>query len=147
MSDQENTTSYIELASQTYGLFVDAIASTSQRLLDYYRSVWEISARPYASTAIESAVRENFDRANEIVSLTVTELQNDGQKSAELIQKLFAQNAKYQDSAVTAIKGLLNTGVSNVNFVKDTVAQQFDDLTKRFEEVQSRVTTTAASSN
>jgi uncharacterized coiled-coil protein SlyX len=144
MSDQETTTSYVDLASQTYGLYVDAFANASQRLLDYYKAVWEITARPYASTAIESTVRENFDRANEIVSLTVTELQTNGAKSSEFVQKLLAQNAKYQDSAVAAVKGLVNTGVSNVNFVKDTVAQQFDDLTKRLEEVQSHVTTAAS---
>jgi uncharacterized coiled-coil protein SlyX len=146
MSDQE-TTSYVELASQTYALYVDAFAGANQRLLDYYKSVWEITVRPYASTGIEATVRENFDRANEIVSLTVTELQTEGAKSSELVQKLFAQNAKFQDSAVAAVKGLVNTGVSNVNFVKDTVAHQFDDLTKRLEEVQSRVTTTVSSNN
>lgn len=147
MSDQETTTSYVELASQTYGLYVDAIASANQRLLDYYKAVWEITVRPYASTAIESTVRENFDRANEIVSLTVTELQTNGEKTSEFAQKLFAQNAKLQDSAVTTLRGLVDTSVSNVNFVKDTVAQQFDDLTKRLDEVQHRVTATAASKN
>jgi hypothetical protein len=140
MSDQQATTSYVELASQTYSMYLDAIASANQRLLDYYKSVWEISARPYASTAIEATVRENFDRANEIVSLTVTELQTEGQKSSEFAQKLFTQNAKLQDSAVAAIKGLVNTSVSNVTFVKDTVTQQFNDLTKRLEDVQTVVT-------
>jgi hypothetical protein len=143
MSDQEATTSYVELASQTYSLYIDAIASANQRLLDYYKSVWEISSRPYASTAVEAAVRENFDRANEIVSLTVTELQNNGQKTAEFAQKLFAQNAKLQDSAIAAVKGLVNTSVSNVNFVKDTVSQQFNDLTKRLEDVQTVVTSSS----
>ena len=140
MSDQEATTSYIQLAGETYSLYVDAFASANQRLLDYYKSVWEIAARPYASTAPESTVRENFDRANEIVSLTVTELQNNGQKTAELAEKLLKQSTKLQDSAVAAVKGLLNTSASNVTFVKDTVAQQFNDLTKRLEDVQSRVT-------
>jgi hypothetical protein len=144
MSDQETTTSYIQLAGETYALCVDAIAAANQRLLDYYKGVWEIGARPYAANNIEGTVRENFDRANEIVSLTVTELQNNAQKTSEFAQKLLSQNGKLQDSAVAALRGLVNTSVSNVNFVKDTLTQQFDDLTKRLDEVQHRVTPVAS---
>ncbi|MGP6157872.1 MAG: hypothetical protein ACLPYS_10280 [Vulcanimicrobiaceae bacterium] len=140
MSDQEATASYVDIAGEVYGLYVDAFASANQRLLDYYKSVWEITARPYASNAIEATVRENFDRVNEIVSLTVTELQNNGQKTAEFTQALFKESTKLQDSTLAAIKGLVNTSVSNAAFVKDTVTEQFNDLTKRLEEVQSRVT-------
>ena len=32
----------------------------------------------------------------------------------------------------------MNTGISNVNFVKETATQQFDDLAKRLDEVQTR---------
>ena len=75
MNAQETTNSYVELANQAYSLFVDAVASSNQRALEYGKSVFEITSRPYASSAIDSTVRENFDRANEIVSLSVTELQ------------------------------------------------------------------------
>jgi hypothetical protein len=144
MNAQETTTNYVELANQAYSLFVDAVASSNQRALDYGKSVWEISSRPYASTALDSTVRENFDRANEIVSLSVTELQANGQKTAELAQKLFAYGEKVQDLALQAFRGLVNTGISNINYVKETATQQFDDLAKRLDEVPTGSPVTAS---
>ena len=144
MNAQETTTNYVELANQAYSLFVDAVASSNQRALDYGKSVWEISSRPYASTALDSTVRENFDRANEIVSLSVTELQANGQKTAELAQKLFAYGEKVQDLALQAFRGLVNTGISNINYVKETATQQFDDLAKRLDEVPTSSAVTAS---
>ena len=140
MSDKDTTTSYVELSSQAYSLFVDALASANQRGLDYWKSLWEIVSRPYASTAIETGVRENFDRANQIVSLTINELQSSGQKAAEFGEQLFAHGAKLQDSYVAAFRGLVNTGISNMNYVKETTTQQFDDLAKRLDDMQARTT-------
>jgi len=142
--DNETTPSYVELNSQVYNLFVDAYASANQRTLGYLKSVWEISSRPYASTALETTVRENFDRANQVVSLTIAELQTNGAKGAEFVEKFAAHNAKVQDSIATAFKGLVTTGISNVNYVKETTAQQFEDLTKRLDEIQSRASATVS---
>ena len=134
----ETSSSYVDLASQTYGLFVEAAATANQRVLGYWKSLYEVASRPYASTAVENAVRENFDRANQIVSLTINELQANGAQSAEFAGKLVAHGAKVQDSVSNAFRGLVNTGISNMNFVKDTTAQQFEDLTKRLDEMQTR---------
>jgi hypothetical protein len=65
---EETTTGYVELSSQAYGLAVDAIASSNQQILDYWRSVWDITSRPYALIDVEAAVREGFDRANKAPS-------------------------------------------------------------------------------
>jgi hypothetical protein len=143
--DTESTSSYVELSSQAYNLFVDAYASANQRTLGYLKSVWEIASRPYASTALETTVRENFDRANQVVSLTISELQTTGAKGAELVEKLGAHNAKVQDSISTAFRGLVTTGISNVNYVKESTAQQFEDLTKRMDEIQSRAAASVSS--
>jgi hypothetical protein len=134
----EATSSYVELSSQAYSLFVDAYASANQRALGYWKSLWEIASRPYASTAVETTVRENFDRANQIVGLTISELQAGGSKAAELTEKFAAHNAKIQDSASHAFRGAVNTGISNMNFVKDTTQQQFEDMSKRLDEIQTR---------
>jgi len=67
MGEKQTTPSYVELSSQAYALFVNAFADYNQRSLAYYRSLWEIVSRPYASTAVETTVRENFDRANQVV--------------------------------------------------------------------------------
>ena len=143
--DIETTPSYVELASQSYGMFVDAYATANQRALGYLKSVWEIASKPYATAALDVTVKENFDRANQIVSLTIGELQTTGAKNAEFVEKLSAHNAKVQDSVATAFRGLVTTGISNVNYVKETAAQQFDDLTKRLDDMQARASATVSS--
>lgn len=139
MEDQATRTpSYVELSSQAYGLVVDAYASANQRALGYVKSLYEITARPYASSALETNVREGFDRANQIVELTVGELQTAGQKNAELAETLVAQAAKWQDSWTEAVRGLLKTGIANVSYVKDATRTSFDGFAKRVEELQAR---------
>jgi hypothetical protein len=140
MSDKQVTSSYVELSSQAYGLFVDAFADYNQRTLAYYRSMWDIVSRPYASTAVETTVRENFDRANQAVALTVNELSTNGAKTAEFAEKMTRHAAKLQDAAAEAFRGVVTTGISNMNYVKETTAQQFDEIAKRLDDVQSRAT-------
>jgi hypothetical protein len=142
MADKDTTSSYVELTSQYYNLFVGAYAEASQRALTFSREVWDIASRPYGSTAIETTARENFDRANQIVALTVNHLQTNGAKGSEFAEKLVAHGAKAQDSVATALRGVVNTGISNMNFVKETATQQFDELAKRMDDVQARATAT-----
>jgi len=136
MSPTETTSSYVELASQTYSMIVDAYASANQRSLDFAKSIWEISSRPYDTSAFEGTVREGFDRANKIVDLSIVQLQTNGRKSAELAEKLIAQSAKLQESYTTAVKGLVDTSISNMNYVKDTASAQIEDFSKRMEDLQ-----------
>ncbi len=103
------TNSYVELSSQAYGLFVDACASANERALGYWKSLWEIASRPSTSTAVETNVRENFDRANQIVGLTISELQAGGAKAAEFAEKFVAHNAKVQDTASHAFRSAVDT--------------------------------------
>ena len=145
MPTKDQTASYVELSSQSYTLVIDAMASYNKRALEYSKSLWEIASRPYASTAVETTVRENFDRANQMISLTVSELQTSGQKSAELGEKLVAHGAKVQESLVAAMKGLVETGISNMKYAKDSATQQFDNVTSRIEETTNRAV--AASAN
>lgn len=145
MQNQEMTSSYVELTSQGYGLCVDAVASANQRALDYAKSLFEIAARPYASMTPAAVAQENFNRANQMVSLSVSELQTSGQKTAEFAEKAVTHGAKLQETYVAAVRGLVNSGISNMNFVKETADRQIDDLGKRFEELKSR--TVAAVSN
>lgn len=144
MQIKDQTASYVELSSQTYTLFVDAFAAANKRALDFTKSVWEISSRPYASTAIETAVRENFDRANQLVSLTINELQTNGQKSAEFGEKLVSHGAKVQESLVSTMKRLVDTSISNINFAKESATQSIDDMTKRVEDAQARTAATVS---
>jgi hypothetical protein len=140
MADNDTTSSYVELTSQYYNLCVGAYAEANQRALTYLREVWDVASRPYGSTAIETTVRENFDRANQIVALTVNQLQANGAKGAEFAEQSVAHRAKGQDSVATALRGVVNTGVANLNYVKDAATRQFDEFSKRVDDAQARVT-------
>lgn len=132
------TPSYVELSSQTYTLFVDAFASANHRALGYAKSLYEIVSRPYTSARTETGLRENFDRAHQIVELTVDELQATGQKNAEFAEKLAAHGAKLQDSWTHMLRGLLDTGISNLTYVKESAETSFDGFARRVEHMQSR---------
>ncbi|MDQ2908174.1 MAG: hypothetical protein M3R44_02360 [Candidatus Eremiobacteraeota bacterium] len=136
------TSSYVELSSQAYGLIVDAVASANQRALDYAKSLFEIAARPYASMTPAAVAQENFDRAHQIVARTVGEFQTTGQKSAEFAEKAATHGAKLQETYVAAMRGVVNSGISNMNFVKETTDRQMDDMAKRFDEIQNHATAT-----
>ena len=141
---QDTTPSYVELSAHAYTLFVDAFASANQRALEYSKSLYEITSRPYASTAIETAARENFDRTNQVIALTVDQMQTNGQKTAEFAQKLVAHGAKVQESYVAAMRGLVNSGISNMNFVKETADRQVDDMVRRVDDMQNRASATVS---
>lgn len=141
----QETSEYAELSSQAYNLFAENVTAANGRALEYWKSVWQIASRPYASTEIESGLRDNVERANQIVGLTVNELSTSGRETAELGEKLIAHSAKVQKLYLDAARGLMSTGISNMNFVKDTAERQIDDIAKRFEHAQSAPTTVASS--
>jgi hypothetical protein len=121
MSTQRNTAAeYIALSSEAYGLIVDTIASATRSRLNYWNSVWQIACRPYASAAIRSTVRENFDRASELANLTLGELSSRVQRTADFSEKLLAQFGKLQDAARETYRDTLTSYVSTVDHVKDT---------------------------
>jgi hypothetical protein len=134
----DETKSYVDLASQTYAMIVDAYAQAQQRSLGYGKSVYEVISRPYASTAMETAYHENFDRANQIVELSVSEMQQAGTTAAKLGQALVSHNALWQDKMMESARGLMNAVLSNLSYVKDTTDKQFEGFTKRVEEMQAR---------
>jgi hypothetical protein len=142
---KETTSSYADLTTQSYSLFVDAIASANQRALDFTKQVWEISSRPYETKTIESALRENLERTTEIVNLSIAELQTNGKKTAELAEQLVAHAAKLQETYTASLKGLVETGVSNMTYVKDTATAQFEDFAKRVEQPEKPATTSMSS--
>ncbi len=140
-----STPSYVDLSRQTYSLFVEAFATANQRYLGYMKSLYEIASRPYASSTVETTVREGFERAHQIVDLTVNEMQTSGHKSTELAEKVAAHGAMLQDSWTQGLRGALKTGISNISYVKDAAETSFDGFAKRVEEMQTR--TKAPSAN
>ena len=122
----DKTASYIELTTQTYRTIVDALSAANERNLGYVKSLFEISTRPYASSAFETVARENVDRANQIVGLSVSEMQASTAKAAEVGGELFAHASALQDAYVASVRGLFETGLSNANFVRETTARQME---------------------
>ena len=141
---KESATSYIELSSKVYSLFLDALTSRTQRRLQYWKSVWEVSSRPYQLTAVEGTVRDGFDRASQILDLTANELKTDGQNAAEFSEKLLSYTTRLQDGAMSAFRSVLNTSISNLDHVEQATEQQFNGLTKRLDEEERRAGATAS---
>ncbi len=139
MSTQETTATYIEPASQSYGLVVDALASGSKRALGYTKSAWETTTQPYPSSFIDSVVQENFNRASRLANLTAGELKAAGLESGEFVEKLLERSTKIQHTALAAFRGLLNAYASNPNYYfKETINPQLGDRSKHLEEMKDQ---------
>ena len=133
--------SYLDLSSLTYGVIVEAAANANHRLLEHLKSTYEIVSRPYTSTAFEATYRENLDRAGQLVELNVAAAQKSGTEAAVLADKLAKNAALWQETAVETLRGLFRTGLSNLAYVKDAADQSYEGFAKRVEEIQSRATT------
>jgi hypothetical protein len=121
MNAQANTAKYIELSTRTYALIVDTFSSATRSRLDYWKSVWQIASRPYASTAID--VRENVDRVSALTNLTVSELHSRGLRTVDFSEKLLAEIGKLQDSARETYRDSVKSNDSTVAQVKDAASE------------------------
>ena len=134
----DQTTSYLELASSTYGLLVEAASKANHRFLEHLKSTYEIVSRPYTSTAVEATYRENLDRAGQLVELNVAAAQKNAAEAAALAEKLAKAGSEWQETYVETMRGLFRTGLNNIAFVKDAADQTYEGFAKRVEEIQSR---------
>jgi hypothetical protein len=135
MSDHENP-SELHQRNKAYYLIVDAIAWSNYRFLDYWRQVWEVNSRPYASIAPEAYLSETSARANKVLELTLDELEAQTAKSIELTERLASEGAHLQHAALEAYRGLLATSIANVRHVKETTAGQLEEIKRRLAELQ-----------
>ena len=124
MTTSEQNQPYLNLGSQMYTTFVDAYAASNQRMLGFAKSYFEIVTRPYTSTAIETAMRENLDRVNQIVELTVGELQHAGTHASQVAQSLVAQSTTLGEQAMETIK--------------ETTDKTLETFASRVQEMQQR---------
>ena len=72
-----------------------------------------------------------------MINLSIAEMQSNGQKAAEVAEQWMAHASKLQESYAQAVKGLVETGISNMNFVKDTATAQFEQFANRVEDAQA----------
>jgi hypothetical protein len=107
MSTNNSAVKYIGVSSRTYELIIDTPASTTRSRLEYWKSVWEIASRPYASRAIGATIEENFERTRELTNLTVNRLHSRSQRALDFSKKLLAQAEQLQDTAREAYRDSL----------------------------------------
>jgi hypothetical protein len=122
MSTNSSAAKSIELSSQTYELIIDTLASATRSRLEYWKSVWEIVSRPYASRAIGATMEENFERTRELTNLTVNQLHSRSHRALDFSKKLLAQAEQLQDAALEAYRDSLKSIDSTVG--QGTVAAE-----------------------
>jgi sucrose-6-phosphate hydrolase SacC (GH32 family) len=138
LSTQNTTADYGELTNDVYALLVDAFASTDKRALNYWKSVWDITSRPDTPVTIDSVIRRNLERANQLTNLTIGEMRSAGRESAAFTKKLLAEGTKVQDTALGSFRRLLEKYAANVNYVKETTSATLDDLSRHLEDLEKR---------
>ena len=127
---------YVELSNQAYSTAVGAMVAANRRLLQYWKSVWEIESRPFTSALPESTIRESFERASQVLKLTVDELHAQRQESARFTEQLSSQAAKVKESSLAALSHVLDTAIADLNCVKNTTTRSCDELKKRLEDIE-----------
>ena len=145
MNTQNTTADYVELTNEVYALLVDAFGSADTRVLNYWKSVWDITSRPDTPVTIDSVIRRNLERANQLTNLTIGEMRSAGRESAAFAEKLLAEGTKVQDTALGSFRRLLEKYAANVNYVKETTSAQLDGLSRRVEDLDKRTATVGGS--
>jgi len=138
MNTSDQTKGAMTLTADIYTTYVEAFAAANQRMLGFAKSTFEIVTRPYSSSAVEIAWRENLDRAHQLVDLTVGELQHAGTHAAQVAESLTSHSAALQEQTMATAQGLVRTGVSNLTYVKETTDKTLETFASRVQEMQQR---------
>lgn len=143
---RDTTENYFELASDGYALVLEAATAANGRALNYFKAVSEVAVRPLAFSTLEAAMRDGFDRAQQVANLTADEMQQLGRSNTELAEKVTSYSGKLQETLLETLRGAVRTGLSNLAYAKETADAQIEGLAKRVEEIQTR-TAAVVSSN
>lgn len=139
MADTETAATYIEFTNQAYALLLDAAATTHKRAIDHAKSHYEIAARPYTATTPDANIRDAFDRANQIATITATELQTTAQQNAALTENLLKRLTEVQ----TSLLGTWHRH-SNADFSKDGQVDAVAKSAAATQELQRRTSAPAS---
>jgi hypothetical protein len=134
MSQSTSNAAVADVAAETTGLVIDAIASSNERAVQYAKSIWEIAAaKPAETDGGMFDVRGGYERFDKIVALTVKELETSIKKSAQFTESLVSQATKLQQSAGDAFRNLAESGLSNVKQAVEDTGERLETLSKRVE--------------
>ncbi len=115
---------YVELTTETAHLIIDEVVSVNKRGLGYVKSVWGIVAKPLPTSGTE-AVNKGFERADALISLTLSELETSITEGAEFAEKLIAQGTKIQEAALASLKDYAEKGYETI---KDAAEKSYDQV-------------------
>jgi hypothetical protein len=116
MSDR--TPSYIDLTNELFSTWIETVSASNQRVIGYWRGVAAIAARPYPSAALDDVLRENAERTTALVDLPASEIEGAGDVVATFTKKFVTLVGHLREQSTAAVRGLYETGLSNIEFVK-----------------------------
>ena len=114
---------YAEIAGDAFGTIVDAIEARNARRIEYVRTVWGIFARPFSSTALDVVLSENAIRTSALVSVSLDAAGENNRAAADFAREAGRFLANVNESYVNSLRGVAETTVSNLNFVKNAAAR------------------------
>ena len=124
---------YIDLSNKTFELSVDAMTSSTTRVLEYMKASFDVMAKPYAAMRPDAIVTENFDRAGKLLELRDSYLREAGNQFSGLANTAVDHAKAWQENAQRGFAGLGDVMVSNLNYVKEATGHQIDGFTKHVE--------------
>jgi hypothetical protein len=110
---------YASLAADTCRSFAGAFESLNHETLEYARSLFGIFTKPFDSYAPRAIVKEQIVRSAAAVSATISSLEATNGHAAEFAREIAEIVTTAHETYVDALRGLADTSVSNVTFVKN----------------------------
>ena len=125
--------SLVDLTSETNKIIIDAIAANYRRQLAYSKNVWGIVSRPYAGNDLKVNVAETIGRMENVVDLTMADLETTTKSTIELTEKVLGQATKVRDESLDVARTYAKNGVQTIKAALETTEERLDTLTKRLE--------------
>ena len=93
------------------------------RSFDYVRTLFGIFAKPYESFTARAIAKEQIVRSAAVIAATIDSLEAANAQAAEYAREFAQFVASAHDGYLESLRGLGETSVSNVTFVKDFAAK------------------------
>jgi len=125
--------SLVDLTSETNKIIMDAITTNYRRQLAYSKNIWGIVSRPYAGNDLKVNVGETIGRMENVVDLTMADLETTTKSTIELTEKVLSQATKARDESINVARTYAKSGVASIKHALETTEERLDTLSKRLE--------------
>ncbi len=123
--------SLVDLTSETNKIIMDAITANYRRQLAYSKNIWGIVSRPYAGNDLKVNVGETIGRMENVVDLTMADLETTTKSTIELTEKVLSQATKARDESINVARTYAKSGVASMKHALETTEERLDTLSKR----------------